>query len=47
MSTAPKFKQILVATDFSEPSRKALEVAADLARHYGSSITIAHVYPVP
>jgi nucleotide-binding universal stress UspA family protein len=47
MSTTPAFGQILVATDFSEPSRKALAVAADLARHYGSKITIAHVYPVP
>lgn len=47
MTTTPAFGQILVATDFSEPSRKALEVAADLARHYGSKMTILHVYPVP
>ena len=47
MANTPAFSQILVATDFSEPSRKALEVAADLARHYGSKMTILHVYPVP
>lgn len=47
MAASPAFGQILVATDFSEPSRKALEVAADLARHYGSKMTILHVYPVP
>ncbi len=47
MATVGAFGQILVATDFSEPSRKALEVAADLARHYGSAMTLAHVYPVP
>ncbi len=47
MTTVPAFSQILVATDFSEPSRKALEVATDLARHYGSKMTILHVYPVP
>ncbi len=47
MPAAPAFAQILVATDFSEPSRKALAVAADLACHYGSAMTILHVYPVP
>lgn len=47
MTSTPAFAQILVATDFSEPSRKALEVAVDLARHYGSKLTLLHVYPVP
>ena len=43
----PAFAQILLATDFSEPSRRALAVAVDLAKHYGSRITLLHVYPVP
>ncbi len=47
MTTIPAFGHILLATDFSEPSRKALAVAADLAVHYGSKITLLHVYPVP
>ena len=41
------FQHLLVATDFSEQSRKALDVACDLARHYGSTLTLLHVFPVP
>ena len=38
-------KNLLVATDFSEISRHALEYAAVLARHSGARIHIAHVLP--
>ena len=37
------FKNILLATDFSPASKKALEYAASLARRYGSTIYLAHV----
>src|SRR5688572_4487155 len=38
------FNNILVPTDFSEHSEEALRVAADLAQHYGASISLVHVY---
>jgi len=38
-------KNLLVATDFSEISRHALEYAAVLARYSGARIHIAHVLP--
>ena len=37
------FKNILLATDFSPASKKALEYAASLARRYGSAIYLTHV----
>ena len=37
------FKNILLATDFSPASSKALEYAASLARRYGSAIYLTHV----
>ena len=37
------FKSILLATDFSPASNKALEYAASLARRYGSAIYLTHV----
>jgi len=40
------FKNILLATDFSPASRKALEYAASLARRYGSSLFLTHVIAV-
>lgn len=43
----PAFAKVLVATDFSDQSRKALDIACDLARHYGSAVTLLHVFPVP
>lgn len=39
------FRKILVPVDGSENSLKALDLAIDLARHYGSSITVLHVKP--
>ena len=40
------FKNILLATDFSPASKKALEYAASLARRYGSTIYLTHVITV-
>ncbi len=37
--------RILVAVDFSAPSRRALRAAAALARRTGGLVTIAHVRP--
>jgi universal stress protein A len=37
-------KNILVPIDFSPHSEQALQVAADLARRYGASLELAHVY---
>jgi nucleotide-binding universal stress UspA family protein len=36
-------KNILVATDFSEPSNVALDYGRDLARAYGSTLHVLHV----
>jgi nucleotide-binding universal stress UspA family protein len=40
------FKNMLLATDFSPASKKALEYAASLARRYGSSLYLTHVITV-
>jgi nucleotide-binding universal stress UspA family protein len=39
------FKNILLATDFSEVSRRALPYAAAIASRYGSKIYLVHVIP--
>ena len=39
------FKNILLATDFSEVSRKAVPYAAAIATRYGSKIYLVHVLP--
>jgi len=36
-------KSVLVATDFSEASDKALRHALAIARHYGAKLYLAHV----
>lgn len=36
-------KNILVPTDFSEPSERALQQAVELAKEFGSSIHLVHV----
>jgi nucleotide-binding universal stress UspA family protein len=42
------WKKLCCAVDFGEPSRAAMEQAADLARFLGADLTIAHVVvPVP
>lgn len=41
------FHKILMATDFSDSSNKALETAIDLAKAFGASLTIIHVCELP
>jgi nucleotide-binding universal stress UspA family protein len=40
------FKHILVATDFSDAARHALEIALELAERSGARLSVLHVYPV-
>ena len=40
------FHKILCPTDFSEPSRRALAVASELAREAGGSLTVCHFWEV-
>jgi nucleotide-binding universal stress UspA family protein len=46
MATAD-WKKICCPIDFSDASRAAMGVAADLARRFGGSLTLLHAYPVP
>jgi nucleotide-binding universal stress UspA family protein len=41
------FKTILVATDFSETSKNALELGLVLAKQFGASLTLVHAWEVP
>ncbi len=41
-----KISNILVATDFSPSSAKAVATAADYARHFEAQLTILHAYRV-
>lgn len=52
------FKQILVATDFSDASQRGFDYAVAMARHYGSALLVVHsispepnaaipIYPLP
>lgn len=41
------WKNICCPIDFSDASRAAMEVAADLARRFGATLTLLHAYPVP
>ncbi len=41
------FKHILVPTDFGQSSKKALDVAIELARTVGAEITILHTCEIP
>lgn len=38
------FERIVVAVDGSEPARRALPVAADIASRYGSEVVVLHVF---
>jgi nucleotide-binding universal stress UspA family protein len=40
-------RRILVPVDFSEPSRIALEYAAELARGFGAKLDVLHVWEAP
>ena len=42
------FRNIVVPTDFSEPSQEGFRKACELARHFGATLLIVHVnMPVP
>lgn len=41
------FKHVLVATDFSEASGLALELAASIARQAGATLTVVHACELP
>jgi nucleotide-binding universal stress UspA family protein len=43
---APEMKRILVAYDGTEPSRRALETAAELAHAFGASVAVVSVVPL-
>jgi nucleotide-binding universal stress UspA family protein len=44
---SPRVARILVAVDLSEHSRRALQVAAELAARFGASLEALHVWAVP
>jgi len=41
------FERILVATDFSESSQEALELALQIADRFGSELTLVHSWQAP
>jgi nucleotide-binding universal stress UspA family protein len=41
------FERILVATDFSDSSEQALELARSIAEKFGSELTLVHSWEVP
>ena len=40
-----KIQTILVPVDFSNHSKSAFEMAVDLAREFGASVSLVHVFP--
>jgi len=42
-----QFERILVATDFSESSRQALEYALSIAERFGSELALVHSWETP
>jgi nucleotide-binding universal stress UspA family protein len=44
---AQTFRHIVVATDFGECTKRALDVAASLAVSTGAALTVAHVLEIP
>ncbi|HWQ13847.1 MAG TPA: universal stress protein [Roseiflexaceae bacterium] len=39
------FRTILVAVDGSPPAVRAIDMATDLAQHYGASLCLLHAFP--
>ena len=46
MQTAD-WKRIFCPIDFSDASRAAMEIAADLTKRFGGELVLLHAYPVP
>jgi nucleotide-binding universal stress UspA family protein len=46
MQTAD-WKRIFCPVDFSDASRAAMEIAADLTKRFGGELVLLHAYPVP
>ncbi|MGC3997778.1 MAG: universal stress protein [Anaeromyxobacter sp.] len=44
---AADWKRICCPIDFSDASRAAMEVAADLARRFDADLVLLHAYPIP
>ena len=42
-----RFERILVPTDFTEASERALDWAVELAARLGASLTVMHAYEIP
>ncbi len=42
-----RFRSILVPTDFSEASQRAVDVGVELAREFDASLTLLHVHELP
>jgi nucleotide-binding universal stress UspA family protein len=42
-----EWKRICCPIDFSDASRAAMEVAADLARRFEADLMLLHAYPIP
>ncbi|MGC4114975.1 MAG: universal stress protein [Myxococcales bacterium] len=42
-----EWHRILCPVDFSEPSRRAMQVAAQLAKEHGAELLLLHVYQAP
>ena len=40
-------QRILVATDFTETSDRALDFGVELAKKFGASVTVIHAYQIP
>lgn len=41
------FKHILVATDFSACSKRALDLGVELAEQFGAELTLVHTWEIP
>ena len=41
------FKSILVPVDFGDSSKEALDVAIELAKRFGSALTLVHTWEIP
>lgn len=47
LKTSLHWKNILVPTDISEPSKKAIEIAVALAQEHKADIILLHIVPLP